>query len=195
MPTITRQRGFSMVGANGGGWVAAVGASVPVGLAAPSTGWDALGAVSDDGFVYGVAESSTAWTPFGQTSPWRTEVTSSVKTMQFTSWEIHRPIVVSLWNRLDAADLVEAPTTNLVTYSETASPLPDPRAFIFDFIDGATVHRYYLPQGEVSDRGNVTNKQTEQMGYQMTVTAYPDDTDVTVYHTFLTALRQDDMLA
>jgi hypothetical protein len=190
-----RQEGFSMVAADGGFWVAAIGATVPTGLAAPATGWTPGGAVSDDGFVYGIAESSTAWTPFGLTTPWRTEVTSSVKTMQFTSWEIHRPIVISLWNRVDVTTLTEADTTNLVTYSETASPQPDRRMFIFDFIDGTTVHRYFMPEAEVTDRGNVTNKQTEQMGYQMTITAYPDASNNTVYHTFLTAQRQDDMLA
>jgi hypothetical protein len=194
MTAPVREEGFSMVAADGGFWVAALATTVPTGLAAPATGWTPGGAVSDDGFVYGIAETSTSWTPFGTTSPWRTEVTSSVKTMQFTSWEIHRPVVISLWNRVDVADLAEADTTNLVTYAETATPAPDRRMFIFDFIDGVTVHRYFMPAAEVTDRGNVTNKQTEQMGYQMTVTAYPDGSNNTVYHTFLTAARQEDML-
>lgn len=193
MTAPVRQKGFSMVGANGGFWVAPDGTAAPTGLDAPTATWLVGGAVSDDGFTYGVAESSTAWTPFGTTSPWRTEVTSSVKTMQFTAWEIHRPIVVSLWTRVPAANLTED-VNNLVTYAETASPTPDPRAFLFDFIDGLTVHRYYFPHGEVSDRGNVTNKQTEQVGYQMTVTAYPDESNNLVYHTYFTAERQDALL-
>lgn len=195
MTAPVRKQGFSMVAGDGGFWVAALGATVPTGLAAPGTGWTPGGAVSDDGFVYGVAESNTSWTPFGLTAPWRTEVTSSVRTMQFTSWEIHRPVVISLWDRVDASTITEDSTTHLVAYAETASPAPDRRMFIYDFLDGATVHRYFFPDGEVTDRGNVTNKQTEQMGYQMTVTAYPDSANNTVYHTFLTAARQSAMLA
>ena len=49
-----------------------------------------------------------------------------------------------------------------------------------------------VPVGKV--KKIVTNKQTEQVGYQMTVTAYPDDANNTVYHTFLTAERQEDLL-
>lgn len=195
MTAPVRAEGFSMVGANGGFWVAPTGTTVPTGLAAPGTGWDTGGAVSDDGFIYGIAESSTAWTPFGLTSPWRTEVTSSVKTMQFTAWEVHRPAVISLWTRVDATTLDEDSTSNLVTYAETATPSPDRRMFLFDFIDGTTVHRYFFPDGEVTDRGNVTMKQTEQAGYQMTVTAYPDASNNLVYHTFLTTDRQSDLLA
>jgi hypothetical protein len=194
MTAPVREKGFSMVGADGGFWVAPEGTAAPDGLDAPTGLWVPGGAASDDGFIYGIAESSTAWTPFGTTSPWRTEVTSSVKTMQFTSWEVHRPIVISLWERIQVADLVED-GDNLVKYASTASPTPDPRAFLFDFIDGLTVHRYYMPHGEVSDRGNVTNKQTEQVGNQMTVTAYPDDLNNLVYHTFFTAQRQDALLA
>lgn len=194
MTAPVREKGFSMVAADGGFWVAQLGATVPTGLAAPATGWTPGGAISDDGFLYGIAESSTSWTPFGLKSPWRTETTSSIKTMQFTSWEIHRPIVISLWNRIPVADLEEDDDTHLVTYAETAAPQPDPRMFIFDILDGATVHRYHMPDAEVTDRGNVTNKQTEQKGYQMTVSAYPDDAGNTVYHTFLTAKRQAALL-
>lgn len=196
MTDIVREKGFSMVGANGGGWVAAENATPPDGIDAPSSvTFTPIGAVSDDGYVYGVAESSTSWTPFGQTSPWRTEVTSSVRTMQFTCWEVHRPIVIALWSRVTDLTDLEEDGDNLVKYAETASPSPDPRGFLFDMLDGATVHRYWIPSGEVTDRGNVTNKQTEQSGFQFTMTAYPDAENNTVYHTIYTAQRQATLLA
>jgi hypothetical protein len=182
MVNITRAADLAVVGANGGGWVAPTGTASPASpLTQPVSPWEPLGGISDDGLTYGFDEDNEAFTPWGQTSPWRTVVTSSVRTFGVTLWETSRVAVQSVMYRIDAAAL-EPDVDGLTSFAETASPQPDRRAWWFLVMDGSVAKGFYVPQGEVSDRSDVSFKQDEMAGYEITVTAYPDDAGNTVYH-------------
>src|SRR5215510_15577973 len=127
MVNITRAADLALVGANGGGWVAPVGSTAPADPRnQPTSPWEPLGAISDDGLVYGFDEDSQEFTPWGLTSPFRTQITKSVRTFGLTVWETSRIAVQSLQYRLDAADLTPD-GSGLTKYAETASPVPDRR--------------------------------------------------------------------
>lgn len=182
MVNITRAADLTVIGANGGGWVAAVGTPAPTSpLEQPVAPWEPLGAISDDGLVYGFDEDSQQFTPWGLTSPFRTTITQSIRTFQLTLWETARVAVQSVMYRLPASEL-QPGDEEITHFAETASPTPDRRAWWFLVMDGDTARGFYVPQGEVSDRSDVTFKQDEMSGYQITVTAYPDDAGNTVYH-------------
>ncbi|MCX5202492.1 phage tail protein [Streptomyces sp. NBC_00237] len=182
MVNITRAADLTMVGANGGGWVSPVGTpALASPLAQPQSPWQALGAISDDGLVNGWDEDSQEFTPWGLTSPFRTQITKSVRTFGLTVWETSRKPVMSLHYRLDDADLT--PDGDGITkFAETASPVPDRRAFWFIVLDGGSARGFYVPQGEISDRSDVTYKQDEMSGFEWTITTYPDAAGNTVYH-------------
>ncbi|MFE1321591.1 phage tail protein [Kitasatospora phosalacinea] len=181
MVTIDRSSDLTTIGANGGGWVAPVGTSSPADPATqPLPPWAPLGAISDDGLKYGFDEDSQEFTPWGLTSPFRTIITKSVRTFGMTLWETSRTTVKSVMYRLDEADLT--PTAGVTSYAETASPSPDRRAWWFVVMDGETLNGFYVPQGEISDRSDVTFKRDEMSGYEITITAYPDEAGNTVYH-------------
>ncbi|MGW2228285.1 phage tail tube protein [Streptomyces formicae] len=182
MVNITRAADLTVIGANGGGWVADTGTTAPASpLVQPIAPWEPLGAISDDGLTYGFDEDSQEFTPWGLTSPFRTQITKSVRTFKVTLWETARVAVQSVMYRLPAAEL--EPVGGLTSFAETASPVPDRRAWWFLVMDGDTAKGFYVPQGEVSDRSDVTFKQDEMSGYEITVTAYPDEAGNTVYHT------------
>ena len=183
MVNITRAADLTVIGANGGGWVAPTGSTAPASpLVQPVAPWEPLGAISDDGLTYGFDEDSQEFTPWGLTSPFRTQITKSVRTFKCTLWETARVAVQSIMYRIDAADL--APDVGgLTSFAETASPTPDRRSWWFLVMDGDTARGFYVPQGEISDRSDVTFKQDEMSGYEITVTAYPDEAGNTVYHT------------
>ncbi len=184
MVTIARADDLAVVGANGGGWCAPLGTAQPVNpQAAPASPWMALGAISDDGLSMGFDEDSESFTPWGLTSPFRTVITSSTRTFQFTLWETKRPIVRSVMFRQDVADL--DPTGGIVTFAESGSAEPDRRAWIFDIYDGDNFERIYVPEGEVTDRGDITAAQGEMQGYEVTVTAYPDAAGNISYRSYL----------
>ncbi|MBQ1118571.1 phage tail protein, partial [Streptomyces sp. C3-3] len=106
MVNITRAADLALVGANGGGWTAPVGTAAPASpLAQPAAPWEPLGAISDDGLTYGFDEDSQTFTPWGLTSPFRTQITQSIRTFGLTVWETNRVVVQSLQYRLDVAAL------------------------------------------------------------------------------------------
>ncbi|GHJ21618.1 phage tail protein [Streptomyces albus] len=179
---IERAADLAVIGANGGIWVAAVGTSAPSSpLEQPAAPWEPLGAISDDGLVYGFDEDSEEFTPWGTTSPFRSTITKSTRTFQFTLWETARTTAMSVMYRTPVSELT--PDQNGITaYAETASPAVDRRAWWFAIFDGDTARGMYVPQAEVSDRSDVTFKQDEMSGYEVTLTAYPDAEGNTVYH-------------
>lgn len=184
MVNITRASDLTVIGTTGGGWVADVGTSSPSSpLVQPLTPWEPLGCISDDGLVYGFDEDSQEFTPWGLTSPIRTTITKSIRTFKITMWETARVAVQSVMYRIPVGDLAPDSGSGLTSFAETASPTPDRRAWWFIVVDGDTSRGFYVPQGEVSDRSDVTFKQDEMSGYEITVTAYPDDAGNTVYHT------------
>ena len=182
MVNIVRAADLTMVGANGGAWVAPVGTpGLTSPLDQPTDPWAALGAISDDGLVNGWDEDSQEFTPWGLTSPFRTQITKSVRTFSATMWETSRLSVMSLHYRLAEADL--APDgEGITTFAETASPVPDRRAFWFLVMDGDNARGFYVPEGEISERSDVTYKQDEMSGFEWTITTYPDAAGNTVYH-------------
>lgn len=181
MVNITRAADLTEVGANGGGWTADLGTTSPGDpIVQPLAPWEPLGAISDDGLVQGFDEDSQEFTPWGFTSPIRTTITKSLRTFKITVWETGRLVVRSLQYRIPVAEL--APSSGLTTFAETASPLPDRRAFWFIVLDGDTSLGFYVPEGEISDRSDVTHKQDEMAGFEWTITAYPDLAGNTVYH-------------
>lgn len=184
MAVFERSADLAVVGANGGGFVTDFGINnlaVPEGLLTPTSEFKALGAISNDGLTYGFDEDQEQFTPWGLTAPFRTETTSSVRTFGCVLWETNRPSVKSVFYRLPFADATPD-ADGLYSFAETASPSPDRRAWIFDVVDGQTMERFYVPEGEISDRSDVTFQNSEMAGYEITVTAYPDGDGNTVYH-------------
>lgn len=61
--------------------------------------------------------------------------------------------------------------------------LPAAEAWVIDVLDGLDKLRIVVPNGQVTDRGDVAYKNGEAVGYQVTVTAYPDSSGVfaTIY--------------
>lgn len=185
MAVITRSVDLSVVGANGGGWVTDLNAPTPT---AP-TSYDStlaagllpLGAISEDGLGYGFDEDSQSFIAWGQLTPYRTQITRSLRTFKVNLWETNRPIAKSVMYRVPVAD-VTADGTGDYAFQETATPTPDRRAWVFDVIDGLTLERFFVPVGEVTDREDVSFKPDEIAGYNLTITAYADAAGVTVYH-------------
>lgn len=164
---------LARVGVTGAAFVADVGAVAPTGLAVPGVGWVDLGAISDEGLTETRGEDREEWTPWQTVTPIRTEITGATRTFQFTCWE-SSAAVISLYYQTQLAEMTEA--TGTVTFSEGPRPAQDRRAFLFDIFDGDNQRRFYLPNAEVTERGDITYASAEIIGYPLTVVAYPDAT-------------------
>lgn len=184
MATIERSADLTVIGANGGAWCTDLGAATPTAPTSTTTlpaGLYAMGAISDDGLTYAFDEDNEQFQAWGQLAPFRTEITRSTRTFQLTLWETNRPICKSVMFRQAVAD-VTAAVGGAYAFEETSAPTPDRRSWLIDVMDGDNLERFWVPFGEVTDRDDVTFKNDEMSGYNVTITAYPDPSNVTVYH-------------
>lgn len=185
MAVINRSVDLSVVGANGGGWVTDLGAAPPPVPTAYNSAIPAsmlpLGAVSEKGLGYGFAETAQQFIAWGQLTPYRTQITRSLRTFKVDLWETSRAIVKSVMYR-QSVSAVAAAASGDYTFQESSTPTPDRRSWIFDVMDGQTLERFFVPSGEVTDRNDVNFKMDEISGYSLTITAFADTSGVTVYH-------------
>lgn len=64
------------------------------------------------------------------------------------------------------------------------------RSFVIDSIDGDEVERTYIPEGELTEVGDRSRKNSDATGYDVTITAYPsDDLAGKAFRTWMTALH------
>lgn len=53
-------------------------------------------------------------------------------------------------------------------------PTADPREWVLDVVDGSTLTRIYVGNGELTERGEVPYANSDPTQYPMTLTCYPD---------------------
>lgn len=166
------------VGADGRAYVAATSATAPTGADSSLDGsWTELGWINEDGLTEASNED------FTEVKGWDGTVirkirTSAERTFAFTCMETNKAVLELFY---PGSSVTAASGGSKI---EVESSAPDRRAFVFDVIDGDAVARYYVGNGEVSERGDVTHAAGEAVAYTFTVTAYPDTDGVSVVKFF-----------
>ncbi|MEV6079616.1 hypothetical protein AB0L80_31570 [Streptomyces sp. NPDC052069] len=126
-----------------------------------------IGWISDDGITESNSSDSTeikAWQG-GQTV--RKVISSSEMTFSFTAIETSKT-VLELYHK--GSKVV---TTNGKSVLAIKAPGPDRRFFGFDVIDGDSHVRIVIPDGEVTETGEIVYKGDQVIAYKVTITAYP----------------------
>jgi hypothetical protein len=163
--------------------VGEIGATAPTGTASSTTGYTGLGYVSEDGVTETRERSSDNIKAWQNGDTVRTVVTDSNLTYSFTLLETNAATVELFYGTEVTTAVSEG--NFLVIPSATGGR----HAFILDVIDGAELLRTYVPQGEVTEVGDVVYSNGEPIGYEVTVTAYPDPTLGASAKTWSTALK------
>lgn len=132
-----------------------------------STDFAELGWVSEDGLTEGASEQYTEIKTWDGTVA-RKILTSSERTFQLTLLETNENTLEFYYS----GDTVEAIAGG--SKIEITTPSSVRWSMVFDVVDGANTCRIYLTNCEVSGRGDVVYKNGEPVGYNVTVTAYPD---------------------
>ncbi|MFG2916259.1 hypothetical protein ACGF0D_25635 [Kitasatospora sp. NPDC048298] len=156
--------------------VAITGAAyvAPRGTTAPTdstTAWPAaatdIGWISDDGITESNSADTSeikAWQG-GQTV--RKVVSGSEMTFKLTAIETSKT-VLELYHK--GSKVI---TTSGKSVLAVKAPGTDRRLFGFDVIDGDSHIRIVIPDGEVTETGDITYKGDSALSYELTVTAYP----------------------
>lgn len=142
-----------------------------------ATGFVKLGYVSEDGLTNGIdtdVENIKAWG--GDTI--LTVRTSRTETFKFT---LVQALDVDVLKEVYGQDNVTGDLTTGITVKHNGKELPR-RAFVIDMLmTGNAVKRIVVPAGQVTEVGDVTYVDGTAVGYETTVTCFPDAQGNTVY--------------
>jgi len=142
-----------------------------------ATGFVKLGYVSEDGLTNGIdtdVENIKAWG--GDTI--LTVRTSRTETFKFT---LVQALDVDVLKEVYGQDNVTGDLTTGITVKHNGKELPR-RAFVIDMLmTGNAVKRIVVPFGQVTNVGEVTYVDGSAVGYETTVTCFPDAQGNTVY--------------
>lgn len=136
--------------------------------AAWGAGWVNLGFISEDGVTEAYdddTETIRSWQG-GQTV--RSMITGTTATFGFTCIETNIEVLRAYHKGSEIVSTADLATINV------GGATADQTAWGFDILDGDDHIRIIVGRGEVTERGEITYRSNEAIGYQLTITAYPD---------------------
>jgi hypothetical protein len=137
-------------------------------ISALAAGFRDVGYISDDGVSEVIDKSTNNIVAWQGSAVVRTVVTESSISLTFTMIETNA----------NSVELFYAAPVSAVDGSVAIVPAATGgrRSFVLDYVDGAKMVRLYIPQGEVTEVGEVTLASGDPVGYNVTITGYPDVT-------------------
>ncbi|GAA2618739.1 hypothetical protein SMC26_40300 [Actinomadura fulvescens] len=156
------------VAVTGALYVAAPTATAPTNSTSPvPSGYADAGFLNEDGLTESYDEDTNEVRAWQNGQIVRTLTSSSNATLAFTMIETKR-------TSLELYHKGSTITSIAGGYQlDVKPPTPDPRRFILDVLDGTLVTRLYVPNGEVTERGEITYVNDEVISYNVTITCYP----------------------
>lgn len=156
----------------------------PVGTTAPTdastsldTAFKSLGYISEDGLTNNNSPSSN------DVKAWGGDVVMSLLTEKpdkFTLKLIEGKNVAVL-KSVYGDNNVEIDESGLIKISAKAEDLPIKSWVVDTVLSEDSIKRIYIPQGKVTEIGEIVYKDDEAIGYSLTISAYPDASGNTHY--------------
>lgn len=175
------------VGVTGRIDIAALGTTLPHDMSnLPTTGAGAhtnLGYISDDGVTEGRDEDNQDFVPWQENAAIRYEITRSIVTFEFTLWQ-STLATAGFYYGVKASDMFKN-ADGSVFFDESGKPDITRNVLVLTVVDGENARRVALPAAQVTERGEVTYKSDEMIGYNVTVTGFPGADGITCRRIFL----------
>lgn len=163
--------------------VGATSATAPTSSSSSLTGFTGLGYVSEDGVTETRDRSTEDIKAWQNSATVRTVITDGTLTYNFRLIETTKAAVELAYGTTVTQTVPEG------TYAIVPTATGGRKSFVIDVVDGANLKRIYIPQGEVTEVGDVTYASGEPIGYEVTITAYADATISGSAKVFETALK------
>lgn len=155
------------VAVTGAVYVAPTGSTAPTdATTALDAAWKSVGYISEDGVVESNDTENEEVKAWQNSDIVRKTITKNETMYQFTMIETNAESLGLFYGKTIAA----------LDTSHTIGGLSAGRiSLVIDVIDGTQTVRRFVPSAEVTERGEVNLTASEAMGYDVTVTAYPDN--------------------
>lgn len=150
--------------------VGATTALAPTDTGSVPTGFAGLGYLSEDGFTESRERSIEDLKGWQNGTTVRSVVTDANLTYSFTMIETNKDTVELFYGTTVTQSATEG--NYVIVPAETGGR----KSFILDVIDGDNLKRIYVPQGEVTETGEVQYAGGQPIGYEVTITTYADST-------------------
>ncbi len=164
------------VALTGAAYFAALGSALPTDSV---TAWPAaytdLGYIDANGVTQSPTDTTTDIVAWQNHLLVRRIISKSETTFKFHLLETKKS-TKELYNKSSA--ITGAPGAYVLTVK---NPGTDIRVFGFDVIDGAKHTRIVVPTAEVTARGPITYKADAAIGYDVTISSYPDSVGTIAY--------------
>lgn len=159
-----------LVGTTGGVHIAPEGTTLPTNTTtALNAAFDEVGYISDDGVTQSISEDITDLKAWQNGDVVRKIQTSHDLTYQFTMIETSDVTLEAYYGNY-AAGAVQITGTQL-----------DHHAWVLEVEDGDDDIRIVIPDGQITERGDIVYQNGDAIGYPVTITAFPDDSGVKAY--------------
>jgi hypothetical protein len=158
------------VAVTGGIFVAPTGTALPTSaISALNGSFDELGYIGEDGITESQNADSADIKAWQNGDTVRKVQTSHDLTYQFTFIETTDAVLEQYYG----------PLTGGVVHV-TGDQLGR-QSWVIEIVDGDVDIRIVIPDGQITERGEITYASGEAIGYQVTLTAYPDNSGVKAY--------------
>lgn len=153
-------------------WVGDSSSTIPTDVSSALTGFKKVGYISEDGVTKSEDRESEDIKEWGGTVVGTTQ-TGYTATYQFTMISATNEAALKAYY---GDDNVTISDDGAITITGSTGELPE-RPWVIDTVltDGRKC-REVIPRGKISETGDITYKRDEAMGYDVTITALPDDT-------------------
>lgn len=137
--------------------------------------WQDTGYIGEDGFTESTTRDSEQKRALGG-SLVRVLQTSFGTTVSFTFLE---SMNLTVLKRVYGEDNVSVTTEGHVTVKRNKKPLPR-EAWVIDLEDGDSLDRSYIPDGQISEVGDVVRVHSDLVQYEVTIECFEDEEGTTL---------------
>ena len=160
--------------ATGGILIGSLTASAPTTAVSTLTGFSAAGYIGEDGITEANERSTDRIRAWGGDTVKVVQTEHNV-TYQFTFLEtLNADVLKAVYGEGNVTTTAATPTTGtLHEVAVNAATLPH-KSYVFEVKDGTAKIRIYVPDGQITEVGEITYSDSEVVGYQVTVEAFAD---------------------
>lgn len=166
----------------GGLLIAPLATALPTsGTTAPNAAFKSAGYLGEDGVTEGGDRGTEKIKAWGGDTVKVTQTDHSL-TYQFTFIEtLNADVLKTIYGDANVTTTAATASTGTIHAVKVTGDVMPHKSFIFEIKDGLAKIRIVVPDGQITEVGEITYSDSEVIGYQVTVECFPDATGVKSY--------------